>query len=71
MPNMVSTLIEKPRPSITVKVPSRATGTTSVGIRVARKFCMNRYITANTSSIASSRVLTTFLIEISTNAEVS
>ena len=55
MPNMVSTLIEKPRPSITVKVPSRATGTTSVGIRVARKFCMNRYITANTSSIASSR----------------
>ena len=54
-----------------MKVPSRATGTTSVGIRVARKFCMNRYITANTSSIASSRVLTTFLIEISTNAEVS
>ncbi len=38
---------------------------------MARKFCMNRYITANTSSIASSRVLTTFLIEISTNAEVS
>ncbi len=34
MPNMVSTLIEKPATDITPKVPSRATGTTSVGISV-------------------------------------
>ncbi|MNY60017.1 hypothetical protein D3C86_1965220 [compost metagenome] len=34
MPNMVRTLIEKPIASITAQVPSRATGTTSVGMMV-------------------------------------
>ncbi|MNL32713.1 hypothetical protein D3C87_1545840 [compost metagenome] len=34
MPNMVSTLIEKPIASMTAQVPSRATGTTSVGMMV-------------------------------------
>ena len=34
MPNMVSTLIEKPMASSAAKVPSRATGTTMVGITV-------------------------------------
>ena len=34
MPNMVRTLIEKPMASSAPKVPSKATGTTSVGIRV-------------------------------------
>jgi hypothetical protein len=34
MPNIVSTLIEKPRLSSTAKVPSSAIGTTSVGISV-------------------------------------
>ena len=34
MPNMVSTLIEKPATSITASVPSSATGTTMVGISV-------------------------------------
>ncbi|MNS43217.1 hypothetical protein D3C72_756130 [compost metagenome] len=34
MPNMVSTLIEKPRASMVAKVPISATGTTSVGISV-------------------------------------
>ena len=34
MPNMVSTLIEKPSASSTAKVPIRVTGTTMVGIRV-------------------------------------
>ena len=33
-PNMVSTLMVKPAASITPKVPSSATGTTSVGISV-------------------------------------
>ncbi|MNT23583.1 hypothetical protein D3C72_1590040 [compost metagenome] len=32
--NMVSTLIEKPSPSITANEPSMATGTTSAGISV-------------------------------------
>ena len=34
MPNIVSTLIEKPSASSTPKVPSRAIGTTIVGITV-------------------------------------
>ena len=34
MPNMVRTLIEKPIASSVAKVPSKATGTTMVGIRV-------------------------------------
>eukprot|EP00659_Diplonema_papillatum_P015515 gene15515-biopygen15602 len=34
MPNMVSTLIEKPSNSIVAKVPISAMGTTSVGINV-------------------------------------
>ena len=34
MPNIVSTLIEKPNASITPNVPSSATGTTIVGISV-------------------------------------
>ena len=33
-PNMVNTLIEKPSASKAAKVPSRATGTTSVGMMV-------------------------------------
>ncbi len=34
MPNMVSTLMEKPATSITAKVPSSATGATMAGISV-------------------------------------
>jgi hypothetical protein len=34
MPNMVSTLIEKPRASSAANVPSNAMGTTSVGMIV-------------------------------------
>jgi hypothetical protein len=34
MPNMVSTLIEKPSASMVAKVPISATGTTRVGISV-------------------------------------
>src|SRR5438552_747084 len=53
------------------QVPSNATGTTTVGINVARKFCRNRYITRNTSAMASSNVLMTSSTEIFTNVEVS
>ena len=45
MPNIVSTLIEKPKACMTPKVPSSTTGTAIAGISVARRFCRNRYIT--------------------------
>ena len=68
---MVSVLIEKPSAASTPKVPSSTTGTAIVGISVARKFCRNRNITRNTSTIASISVLTTSSIEILTNGVVS
>ena len=71
MANMVSTLIEKPSPSMTANDPSMATGTTSAGIRVYRTFCRNRYITRNTSTIASARVCNTCSIETLTYGAVS
>ncbi len=71
MPNMVRVLIEKPKAASTPKVPNRTTGTAIVGISVARKFCRNRYITRNTSRIASPRVLTTSWMEAETTGVVS
>ncbi len=70
-PNMVRVLMEKPNAAMTPKVPSSTTGTAMVGIRVARKFCRNRYITQNTRKIASTRVCTTSSMEIFTNGVVS
>ncbi len=55
----------------TPKVPNNTTGTAMVGMMVARKFCRNRYITATTRTIASTRVFTTSSIEILTNGVVS
>ena len=71
MPNMVSVLIEKPKAARMPKVPSNTTGTAMVGISVARAFCRNRYITRNTSTMASNSVLTTSLIEVRTKGVVS
>src|SRR5690625_5745689 len=71
MANMVSMLIEKPSAARMPKVPSNTTGTAIVGIRVARKFCKKRYITANTKIMASINVLITLLIETFTNGVVS
>ncbi len=71
MPNMVSVLIEKPTAASTPKVPSITTGTAMVGISVARKFCRNRYMTRNTSTMASTSVLATSMIEVRTNGAVS
>ena len=59
MANMVSMLMENPNSPSTAKVPRSTTGTAMVGISVARMLPMNRYITRNTSRIASKRVLTT------------
>ncbi len=71
MPNMVRTLMEKPNASMAPKVPRRATGTTIVGMSVARKFWRNKYITRNTSTMAWPRVLRTSSMEIRTKVDVS
>ncbi len=71
MPKSVSRLIEKPSMYMPAKVPTRDTGTASEGMRVARKFCRNRYTTRNTSTMASTRVCTTSSIEMRTNVVVS
>ena len=68
---MVSMLMEKPSAASTPRVPSSTTGTAIVGIRVARKFCRNRYITRNTSTTASASVSRTPRIEARTNGVVS
>ena len=52
-------------------MPSSTIGTAIVGINVARKFCRNRYITRNTSTTASSSVVTTPWIDTRTNGVVS
>ena len=67
MPNSVSWLIVKPMIHMPRNVPSSATGITSVGMIVARKFCRKISMTRKTSTIASISVLTTSLIEIFTN----
>ena len=47
------------------------TGTASIGISVARQLCRKRNTTSVTSSIASTSVITTSLIEAVTNGVVS
>ncbi|MNG17384.1 hypothetical protein D3C84_1013660 [compost metagenome] len=71
IPNIVRVFIEKPNAANIANVPSNTTGTAMVGINVARIFCRNRYITRNTSTIASNSVFTTSWIEILTNGVVS
>ena len=71
MPNMVRILIEYPLNSITVKVPSSATGATIAGISVQRIFCKNSNITRKTRTIASTNVCTTFMMDSFTNGAVS
>ena len=63
MPNSVSVLIENPNASMAASVPISDTGTASIGMSVARQFCRNRKTTANTSSIASTSVVSTSRIE--------
>ena len=63
MPNKVSWLIEKCSTDSPMKVPSSATGITSVGMIVARRFCRKINMTTNTRAIASIRVFTTSMME--------
>ena len=69
--NIVSVLMPKPKAASTAKVPSSTTGTASVGISVARKFCRNSSITRKTSPIASSSVITTPWMDSFTTGVVS
>ncbi len=71
IPNMVRVLMVKPKAARMPNVPSKTTGTVIVVMMVARKFCRNRYITRNTSTIASIRVCTTPLIDSLTTGVVS
>ena len=71
MANMVNILMENPKALRTPKVPRMTTGTAMVGINVARKFPMNRYMIRNTRKMASNRVLTTSSMATATNGVVS
>ena len=57
-PKSDSVLIENPRSGKTMNEPTRATGTASSGISVARKPCRNTKTTMTTRIRASNRVLT-------------
>ena len=71
MANMVSMLMEKPKTPRAANVPRMTTGTAIVGMRVARMLPMNRYMTRNTSPIASKSVLNTSLMATRTKGVVS
>ena len=62
-PNSDSTLIEKPRNSMSAKVPTIDTGTDSSGMIDARQVCKKTMTTRTTSAMASNSVWTTDSIE--------
>ena len=62
-PSKVSILSEKPKASITPKVPISEIGTATIGIIVALQLCSDRNTTSITSSNASNRVRYTWWME--------
>ena len=56
---------------MTPKVPINTTGTATAGIKVARQFCKNTYITTTTNTMASSSVFNTSSTEALTNGVLS
>ncbi len=62
-PNSESVLSEKPRASITAKVPTSETGTATSGMIDARHVCKKTITTMTTRRIASNNVSTTARIE--------
>src|SRR5580658_1238204 len=62
-PNNDKLLMEKPKASITPKVPTRETGTATRGMMEARQVCRKTMTTMTTSNIASSSVCTTASME--------
>src|SRR5436190_17918975 len=71
MPKSVSVLMEKPSALTKMKVPTRDTGIVTDGITVERQSCRNTNMTMITSAMASSRVVTTSLMESATTFVVS
>src|SRR5437868_3324031 len=71
IPNSVRVLMEKPSALTKMKVPTSDTGIVTEGMTVERQSWRNRKITMITSAIASSKVLTTSLIESETTFVVS
>ena len=56
---------------MTPKVPINTTGTATAGIKVARQFCKNTYITTTTNTMASSSVFKTSSTEALTKGVLS
>jgi len=55
--------MEKPRPSMTAKVPTKETGTAANGMMDARQVCRKIITTMTTSTMASINVCITASIE--------
>ena len=70
-PNIVKVLIENPKADMMANVPKSTTGTVIEGIKVARKFCKNKYMIKITKITASIKVWNTSLIDTSINSVVS
>ena len=70
-PNIVRVFIVNPNGMKNPKVPIIETGMARIGIIVARQFCRNKNTTNTTSPSASSNVITTSLIEVSTTETAS
>ncbi len=67
MPNRVSVLSVNPRTVNTARVPTRDTGTASIGITVARQVCKKMKTTIITRMSDSPSVLTTSSSDAVTN----
>ena len=61
----------KPAAAMMPKVPSKTTGTVTVGMSVARMFWRNRNITRHTRTMPSKSVFTTSTIDAFTYGAVS
>src|ERR1700719_2026540 len=71
MPNSVKVLIENPKALMKIKVPTSETGIVIAGINVLRQSCKNKKMTAITSAIACSSVISTSRIDSLTTLVVS
>src|ERR1700680_265582 len=71
MPNSVNVLIENPKALMKIKVPTRDTGMVIAGINVLRQSCKNKKMTAITSPMACSSVISTSRIDSLTTLLVS
>jgi len=58
-PNKVIVFKEKPKASMTPKVPIKEIGTATIGMMVARQFCKVRNTTKITKNKASNKALNT------------